>query len=89
VVQGWQFLDLRAPAFASAIVGRGIEFCLTYKSLLHISVALILFRMGYRNGWSGVYKDLVPHFVALAWWQVSAHLVLYLTKFIRLNDLNV
>ncbi|KAF4533150.1 hypothetical protein B566_EDAN001692 [Ephemera danica] len=71
VVQGWQFLDLRAPAFASAIVGRGVEFCLTYRGLLHLAVTGLLVRMAFRDGWRGVCRSFVPHCVALAWWQVA------------------
>ncbi|XP_065341760.1 wolframin [Cloeon dipterum] len=81
VVQGWQFLDLRAPAFASSIVGRSVEFCLTYRSLLHLSVALILVRMAVRNGWAGVCRGLIPHCVALAWWQIAVLSAESATKF--------
>ncbi|XP_059488846.1 wolframin isoform X2 [Neocloeon triangulifer] len=81
VVQGWQFLDLRAPAFASAIVGRSVEFCLTYRSLLHLSVGVILLRMALRNGWAGVCRALIPHCVALAWWQIAVLSAESATKF--------
>ncbi|XP_017786448.1 PREDICTED: wolframin [Nicrophorus vespilloides] len=70
VTQGWRFLDLKIPTFASYIIGNGIEFCLNFRTLLYVFIVLVFFRIAYRENWRGIYKFLIPHCVTLSWLQV-------------------
>ncbi|KAL1137949.1 hypothetical protein AAG570_009644 [Ranatra chinensis] len=69
VSQGWRFLDVHVPTFASYIVG--VEFCLNFRLLFYLVMPVIFVRMTATDGWRGVYTRLVPHCVALAWWQMA------------------
>ncbi|XP_030750298.1 wolframin isoform X2 [Sitophilus oryzae] len=72
VSQGWRFLDLNVPSFPSYVVGNGIEFCISFRSLLYSIIPIILSRMAVRDNWRGIYKVLLPHLVTLSWLQYFA-----------------
>uniref|UniRef100_A0A1B6GZ70 Wolframin n=1 Tax=Cuerna arida TaxID=1464854 RepID=A0A1B6GZ70_9HEMI len=71
VSQGWRFLDVHVPTFASYVVGNGVEFCLNFRALFYLVIPAVLVRMAARDGWRGCYSALVPHCVALSWWQIA------------------
>nr|CAD7413226.1 unnamed protein product [Timema poppensis] len=71
VRQGWRFLDIRVPTFASYVVGNGVEFCLNCRAVFYLLIPAIFLRIAARDGWRGTYKTLIPHCVTLAWWQVA------------------
>lgn len=70
VTQGWRFLDLKIPTFASYIVGNGIEFCLNFRVLLYTLIPMICLGIASRQKWRGTYKYLIPHCVTLSWLQL-------------------
>lgn len=70
VAQGWRFLDLKIPTFASYIIGNGIEFCITFRILLYAVIPVIFVRIAARENWRGIYKYLIPHCVTLSWLQM-------------------
>ncbi|CAG2066446.1 unnamed protein product, partial [Timema podura] len=71
VRQGWRFLDIRVPTFASYVVGNGVEFCLNCRAVFYLLIPAIFLRIAARDSWRGTYKTLIPHCVTLAWWQVA------------------
>lgn len=71
VTQGWRFLDIRMPTFASYVVGNGIEFCLNFRVIFYLLIPTILLKMAARDSWKGTYKYLIPHCVTLSWWQIA------------------
>lgn len=70
VAQGWRFLDLKIPTFASYIIGNGIEFCINFRILLYVCIPVLFFRISNRENWRGTYKFLIPHCVTLSWLQI-------------------
>lgn len=70
VTQGWRFLDLKVPTFASYIIGNGVEFCLHFRLLFYIFIPIICIQIASRENWRGTYKVLIPHCVTLSWLQV-------------------
>ncbi|XP_012281562.1 wolframin [Orussus abietinus] len=71
VTQGWRFLDIRVPTFASYVVGNGIEFCLNCRAVFYLLIPAVFAKMAARDGWRGTYKTLIPHCVTLSWWQIA------------------
>ncbi|XP_049811147.1 wolframin [Schistocerca nitens] len=71
VRQGWRFLDIRVPTFASYIVGNGVEFCLNCRAVFYLLIPAIFVKIASRDKWRGIYKALIPHCVSLSWWQVA------------------
>lgn len=71
VSQGWRFLDVHFPTFASYVVGNGVEFCLNFRALFYLVIPAVLLKMAARDNWKGSYMTLIPHCVSLAWWQVA------------------
>ncbi|XP_015585382.1 wolframin isoform X2 [Cephus cinctus] len=71
VIQGWRFLDIRVPTFASYVVGNGIEFCLNFRAVFYLLIPAVFAKMAARDGWRGTYKTLIPHCVTLSWWQIA------------------
>ncbi|GLH03547.1 Wolframin [Gryllus bimaculatus] len=71
VTQGWRFLDVRIPTFASYVVGNGVEFCLNFRAVFYLLIPAIFVKMASRDKWRGTYKTLIPHCVTLSWWQVA------------------
>ncbi|KAB0794999.1 hypothetical protein PPYR_11838 [Photinus pyralis] len=71
VTQGWRFLDLKIPTFASYIIGNGIEFCINFRILFYILIPFLLVCIASRRNWSGTYKCLIPHCVTLSWLQIA------------------
>ncbi|XP_067000241.1 wolframin [Anabrus simplex] len=71
VTQGWRFLDMRIPTFASYVVGNGVEFCLNFRAVFYLLIPAIFLKIASRDHWRGTYKTLIPHCVTLAWWQVA------------------
>lgn len=70
VTQGWRFLDLKIPTFASYIIGNGIEFCLNFRLMFYIVIPIIFVYIAARQRWRGTYKFLIPHCVTLSWLQI-------------------
>lgn len=71
VTQGWRFIDVRVPTFASYVVGNGIEFCLNFRAVFYLLIPAVFAKMAARDGWRGTYKTLIPHCVTLSWWQIA------------------
>lgn len=71
VTQGWRFLDVRIPTFASYVVGNGVEFCLNFRAVFYLLIPAIFIKMASRDKWRGTYKVLIPHCVTLSWWQIA------------------
>jgi len=71
VAQGWRFLDIRVPTFASYVVGNGIEFCLNFRAVFYLLIPAVFAKMAARDGWHGTYRTLIPHCVTLSWWQIA------------------
>lgn len=71
VRQGWRFLDIRVPTFASYIVGNGVEFCLNFRAVFYLLIPAIFVKIASRDNWRGTYKVLIPHCVTLSWWQIA------------------
>ncbi|XP_054257702.1 wolframin [Macrosteles quadrilineatus] len=71
VSQGWRFLDVHVPTFASYVVGNGVEFCLNFRALFYLVIPAVLVKMAARDNWRGCYTALVPHCLALSWWQIA------------------
>lgn len=71
VSQGWRFLDVHFPTFASYVVGNGVEFCLNFRALFYLVIPAVLLKMAARDNWKGSYMTLIPHCVCLAWWQIA------------------
>ncbi|KAL2737965.1 wolframin isoform X2 [Vespula squamosa] len=71
VAQGWRFLDIRVPTFASYVVGNGIEFCLNFRVVFYLLIPAVFCKMAARENWRGTYKTLIPHCVTLSWWQIA------------------
>ncbi|KAM0730713.1 Wolframin [Formica fusca] len=71
VAQGWRFLDVRVPTFASYVVGNGIEFCLNFRAVFYLLIPAVFAKMAARDGWRGTYRTLIPHCVTLSWWQIA------------------
>ncbi|XP_017758079.1 PREDICTED: wolframin isoform X2 [Eufriesea mexicana] len=71
VAQGWRFLDIRVPTFASYVVGNGIEFCLNFRAVFYLLIPAVFAKMAARNNWRGTYQTLIPHCVTLSWWQIA------------------
>lgn len=71
VAQGWRFLDIRVPTFASYVVGNGIEFCLNFRVVFYLLIPAVFCKMAARENWHGTYKTLIPHCVTLSWWQIA------------------
>ncbi|EFA10125.2 wolframin isoform X1 [Tribolium castaneum] len=70
VAQGWRFLDLKIPTFASYVIGNGIEFCINFRLFLYMFIPLLLVKIASRQDWKGTYQMLIPHCVTLSWLQV-------------------
>lgn len=71
VRQGWRFLDIRVPTFASYVVGNGIEFCLNFRAIFYLLIPAVFAKIAARDNWRGTYKTLIPHCVTLSWWQMA------------------
>ncbi|KAK5644966.1 hypothetical protein RI129_006266 [Pyrocoelia pectoralis] len=71
VTQGWRFLDLKIPTFASYIIGNGIDFCINFRIVFYILIPLLLVCIASRQNWKGTYKCLIPHCVTLSWLQIA------------------
>jgi hypothetical protein len=71
VTQGWRFLDIRVPTFASYVVGNGIEFCLNFRVVFYLLIPAVFAKIAARDNWRGTYKTLIPHCVTLSWWQMA------------------
>lgn len=71
VAQGWRFLDIRVPTFASYVVGNGIEFCLNFRAVFYLLIPAVFATMAARDNWRGTYQALIPHCVTLSWWQIA------------------
>ncbi|KAG7189987.1 hypothetical protein KM043_006145 [Ampulex compressa] len=71
VAQGWRFLDIRVPTFASYVVGNGIEFCLNFRAVFYLLIPAVFAKMAARDNWRGTYQILIPHCVTLSWWQIA------------------
>ncbi|XP_014487408.1 PREDICTED: wolframin isoform X2 [Dinoponera quadriceps] len=71
VAQGWRFLDIRVPTFASYVVGNGIEFCLNFRAVFYLLIPAVFAKMAARDSWRGTYRTLIPHCVTLSWWQIA------------------
>lgn len=71
VAQGWRFLDIRVPTFASYVVGNGIEFCLNFRAVFYLLIPAVFAKMAARDNWRGTYQTLIPHCVTLSWWQIA------------------
>ncbi|PSN40254.1 hypothetical protein C0J52_25686 [Blattella germanica] len=71
VRQGWRFLDIRIPTFASYVVGNGVEFCLNFRAVFYLLIPAVFAKIAARDNWRGTYKTLIPHCVTLAWWQMA------------------
>ncbi|KAJ4450999.1 hypothetical protein ANN_02435 [Periplaneta americana] len=71
VRQGWRFLDIRIPTFASYVVGNGVEFCLNFRAVFYLFIPAVFLKIAARDNWRGTYKTLIPHCVTLSWWQVA------------------
>lgn len=71
VTQGWRFLDVRVPTFASYVVGNGIEFCLNFRAVFYFLIPAVFAKMAARDSWRGTYRTLIPHCVTLSWWQIA------------------
>ncbi|XP_068899553.1 wolframin isoform X2 [Tenebrio molitor] len=70
VAQGWRFLDLKIPTFASYVIGNGIEFCINFRLLLYLCIPVLLVKIASRQNWKGTYQVLIPHCVTLGWLQI-------------------
>lgn len=70
VTQGWRFLDMKLPMFASYIIGNGIEFCLNLRLVLYIAIPILFIQLASKQNWIGTYKILIPHCVTLSWLQI-------------------
>ncbi|GJQ87355.1 putative negative regulation of ATF6-mediated unfolded protein response [Trypoxylus dichotomus] len=70
VTQGWRFIDLKIPTFASYIIGNGIEFCINFRVLLYAFIPVLLLKISYREKWRGTYKYFIPHCITLSWLQI-------------------
>lgn len=70
VTQGWRFLDLKVPTFASYIVGNGVEFCINFRLFFYIVIPVLFIQLAARENWRGAYKILIPHCVTLSWLQL-------------------
>lgn len=70
VTQGWRFLDLKVPTFASYVVGNGVEFCMNFRLLFYIFIPVLFIQLAARDNWRGTYKVLIPHCVTLSWLQL-------------------
>lgn len=71
VGQGWRFLDIRVPTFASYVVGNGIEFCLNFRAVFYLLIPAVFLKIAARDNWRGTYRTLIPHCVTLSWWQMA------------------
>ncbi|XP_078039773.1 wolframin ER transmembrane glycoprotein wfs1 [Augochlora pura] len=71
VAQGWRFLDIRVPTFASYVVGNGIEFCLNFRAVFYLLIPAVFAKMAAQDNWRGTYQILIPHCVTLSWWQIA------------------
>ncbi|XP_054001447.1 wolframin [Hylaeus anthracinus] len=71
VAQGWRFLDIRVPTFASYVVGNGIEFCLNFRAVFYLLIPAVFAKMAAQDNWRGTYQTLIPHCVTLSWWQIA------------------
>ena len=71
VLQNWRFGDIKLPAFATYVVGNGIEFCLNFRVVFYLLMPMIFAKIASRDNWRGTYKTLIPHCVTLSWWQMA------------------
>ncbi|KAF5304186.1 hypothetical protein FQR65_LT08080 [Abscondita terminalis] len=71
VTQGWRFLDLNIPTFASYVIGNGIEFCINFRVIFYVLIPLVFACIASRQNWRGTYKYLIPHCVTLSWLQIA------------------
>lgn len=71
VTRTWRFLDLKIPAFATYVLGNGIEFCLNFRVVFYVLMPLVFLKIASRDKWHGTYKTLIPHCVTLSWWQIA------------------
>ncbi|KAK4875312.1 hypothetical protein RN001_011734 [Aquatica leii] len=71
VTQGWRFLDLKIPTFASYVIGNGIEFCINFRVIFYVLIPLLFVVIASRQNWKGTYKCLIPHCVTLSWLQIA------------------
>lgn len=53
------------------LLGHGIEFCLNFRVFFYLLIPTVLLKMAARYNWRGIYTDLIPHCVTLAWWQLT------------------
>ncbi|XP_022905359.1 wolframin [Onthophagus taurus] len=70
VTQGWRFLDLKIPTFATYVIGNGIEFCIHFRVLLYAFIPVLLLKLASRKKWRGIYMYFIPHCVTLSWLQL-------------------
>lgn len=70
VTQGWRFIDLKIPTFASYVIGNGIEFCLNFRFLLYAAIPFLFIQLASKQNWRGTYNILIPHCVTLSWLQI-------------------
>ncbi|KAK9873200.1 hypothetical protein WA026_021433 [Henosepilachna vigintioctopunctata] len=70
VTQGWRFLDLKIPTFASYVIGNGIEFCLNFRLVLYAIIPILFIQTASKQNWRGTYQVLIPHCVTLSWLQI-------------------
>lgn len=70
VTQGWRFIDLKIPTFASYVIGNGIEFCINFRVLLYAFIPVLFLKIAYRQKWRGTYKYFIPHCITLSWLQI-------------------
>lgn len=67
VINSWRFLDLKVPTLSTIVLGNAIEFCLSRSGVLLIFIGIIWVFLALRNKWQGVFQNLIPHAVTLAW----------------------
>lgn len=70
VTTGWRFLDLKVPTFSSFVIGNGIEFCMSCRTLLYLLIPGFLLYIAHRNNWRGIVRYVMPHCVTLSWLQI-------------------
>ncbi|XP_025834504.1 wolframin [Agrilus planipennis] len=70
VTQGWRFLELNVPNFASYVIGNSVEFCINFRVLFYLFIPFLLLIIARQENWRGIYKFLIPHCVTLSWLQM-------------------
>ncbi|KAH9524847.1 hypothetical protein Btru_028023 [Bulinus truncatus] len=57
--------------FFSVELGHGLTFNLSFPSIVHMLIPILLLRMAMQGSWSGAYKILIPHLVCYFWFSIS------------------